>query len=95
MGVKTPDFLRRGASMGSGATITDVIVWSNGMVTVLDQFGEEMLNYRGQLADARDEILEAAGVDAHFYIGDVDLPGPELVFPITREGFASTLSLPA
>jgi hypothetical protein len=81
--------------MGSDATITDVIVWSNGMVTVLDQFGEEMLNYQGQLDEARDAILEAAGVDAHFYIGDVDLPGPELVFPITREGFASTLSLPA
>jgi hypothetical protein len=81
--------------MGSDATITDVIVWFNGMVTVLDQFGEEMLNYQGQLAAARVAILEAVGVDAHSYIGDVDLPGQELVFPITREGFASTLYLPA
>jgi hypothetical protein len=81
--------------MGSDASITDVIVWSDGMVTVLDQFGEEMLNYQGQLAEARDSILEAAGVGAHFYVGDVDLPGPALVLPITRERFASTLSLPA
>jgi hypothetical protein len=54
-----------------------------------------MPNYQGQLAEVRVAFLEAAGVNARFYIGDVDLPEPRLVFPITREGFASTLSLPA
>jgi hypothetical protein len=78
--------------MGSDATIADVIVWSNGTVIVFDQVGEEMPNYQGQLAEVRDAILEAAGVDVHFYVGDVDKrePSPGLVFPITREQFAAS-----
>jgi hypothetical protein len=78
--------------MESDATIADVIVWSNGMVIVLDQVGEEIPTYQGQLAEVRDAILEAAGVAAHFYAGVAVAPGPApgLVFPITREQFAAS-----
>jgi hypothetical protein len=72
--------------MDAEAKIADVIVQYNGMVIVLDQVGEEIPTYQGQLAEVRDAILEAAGGDVHFYINEMS--GPGLVFPITREQFA-------
>jgi hypothetical protein len=76
--------------MGSDATLADVLVWSDGMGIGLDQVGDEMPDDRGQLAEVRDAILEAAGPDAHFYLGGGDKLGPGLVFPITREQFAAS-----
>jgi hypothetical protein len=74
--------------MESDATIADVIVWSNGMVIVLELVGKEIPTYQGQLAAVRDAILVAPGVDAHFYISPK--PGPGLVFPITRKHFTAS-----
>jgi hypothetical protein len=62
-----------------------VQLWSNGMVMVFDNSGQQMPDYQGRFLDRREAILRDAPPKAMFAIGTWG----EGTVPMTREQFAS------
>lgn len=49
--------------------IRHVTRWSNGMVTVFDENGQQLPEYQGKYEDVREKILRDAPPDAEFNTG--------------------------
>ena len=65
--------------------IKKVVLWSNGMVMVFDEAGEQMSEYQGPFRTKRKQILEDAPEGTEFNIGTWQ----EGTVPMHRQQFAS------
>jgi hypothetical protein len=50
-------------------TISTVCLWTNGMVAVFDEDGEQMLQYQGRASEVAERIQRDAGPDCDFLYG--------------------------
>lgn len=75
---------RKGHLRPINGTIAQVVLWSNGMVTVFGDDGVQLPAYQGRFADVRDMILRDAPATTKFKIGHY----PD-VMDASRECFAS------
>ena len=72
-----------------GAAVKQIILWSNGMVTVFDENGEQMLAYQGRRNQVIAKLRELDLSQTEFYIGSWGIGAPPYTLPCTREQFFS------
>lgn len=63
--------------------VKDVILWSNGMVMVLNKCGDQIPELQGRYLDRREAILDAADRHTKFYLSKWS----DWQHEITREEF--------
>lgn len=70
-----------------GTIVKTVILWSNGMVTVFDEHGEQMPSYQGRRSEALEKLRALDLSQTEFYIGSWGKGTPPSTLPCTKEQF--------